>query len=226
MRRIINWIKNKKLWFPLELLKWVLIDIIRGKPKKIFGIQVFVGMPGEGKTIGMVTYLEHMRKKHTDLKVYTNFGYIHETEPITDWKKIYDIPKKSIIAIDELQISFDSARWGEFPIEMIQIITQNRKRQIQFIASTQDWALININFRRLTNYVVQCRNYLHLDRWFRFNYYRPDVYELKGQITAKMTPPEWTEHYVAGDDVYQLYNTEEIIQSINKQEKARLKAAN
>ena len=213
------WFKFKKIWFPIDLIKWIIIDLVKGKKRRFFGVHVFVAMPGEGKTLGMVRYLEHIRTKYREVQIYTNFGYIHEAKPILHWKEILTMPHRSVIAIDELQNTFSSDKWKDFPFEMLSLLTQQRKRELQFICSTQDWALVDIKFRRLTNYVVQCRNYFHLDRWFRSNYYRPDVYELKGQIQAKNTAPEWSEHYVACDKLYALYDTAQMIESINKEYK-------
>ena len=62
----------------------LIVKIASGRSKKFdgYGVYMFVGLPGSGKTISVVEYLNGLKKKYgDDLNIYTNFRYKHETAP-------------------------------------------------------------------------------------------------------------------------------------------------
>lgn len=108
---------------------------------------------------------------------------------------------------------FGSISFQDFPIEILGEITQNRHSRKQFITSTQDYDFVNVNFKRVCNYIVLCKNYWGLDRLF-FNYYFDrGVYESKGFL-CNLKKCNFTRIFVAGDDTYARYDTLEKISSM------------
>ena len=54
------------LW--LSFARWIVIDFLKGKTRRKFGIFQFVALPGEGKTMSMVAHMERYRKEYTEKK--------------------------------------------------------------------------------------------------------------------------------------------------------------
>nr|WP_176452299.1 hypothetical protein [Streptococcus thermophilus] len=82
------------------------------------------------KQMAMTEYLERMRKKYPKAVICTNFGYIHQTLPMTDWKQIFTVRNGLdgvIFAIDEIQNEYNSASWKNFPEGLLAEITQQRE---------------------------------------------------------------------------------------------------
>ena len=99
-----------------SLIYWWICDLTH-YDKRLFreyGLTLFCGKQGAGKTVGMVHELERLRRRYPHCKIYTNFGYMAETAPL---KSLNDLLDKSLLngtdgvifAIDEIQNEFSSS---------------------------------------------------------------------------------------------------------------------
>jgi hypothetical protein len=206
-------IKPKKLPLFIDFFRWIVVDLLRGKQYPVWGIYMFVAKPGNGKTISMTEHIERVRKEHPQIKVFTNFNYKHQDGVIKNWKDIVQAPDNSIIAIDEIHMIFGSLNFQDFPIEMLGEITQNRHSRKQFITSTQDYDLVNVNFKRVCNFIVLCKNFWGLDRLFINYYFDRGIYESKNFMPDKRKA-EFIRMFVASDETYSRYDTLEKINAM------------
>ena len=218
---------NLPLW--INFSRWVLIDYLMGKIRRFWGIYQFVALPGEGKTISMVMHMEKARKEFPNVYIATNFHYKHQDFQIDDWLDIVtvalDCYKKDIpciVAVDEIHITFDASDWRSFPPEMLAVLSFNRKFNLQFLCSSQIYERIPSKIRAIANYTVICKNIFGMDRMFRNYYFCKDDYE--ANFSGQRKKAEFIREFVASDDVYDLYNTREQVQSMkNSLEKERNK---
>lgn len=68
---------------------------------------------------------------YPNLVIKTNYSYKHQTSSIEHWKDIVDSTNGEdgeIDAIDEIQNWFNSLQSKDFPVEMLQEVTQQRKQ--------------------------------------------------------------------------------------------------
>lgn len=211
----------------LRLIGWVVIDFKR-KIKKgleggihLYGIWCYVGLPGTGKTISCVKYLDEMRRKYGD-KIYiiTNFYYKGQDEHLNGWEmfiKQYD--KTVIFAWDELQNEFNSRKWKDFPMKMVHELTQNRKGHgKQIVYTTQTFTAVDNNFRNLTDEVVDCRTYLN--RLTKYRYYKRDIYIARTESTSiekkiKLKPYK-KQSFIQTDDIRNRYDSFQRLDYIQK----------
>lgn len=203
-------LKPKKLPLFVDFFRWALVDVMRGKQYPVWGIYMFVAKPGNGKTISMTEHIERVKKEHPGIKVYSNFAIKGQDGTIKCWQDIVNAPDNSIIAIDEIHMIFGSINYQDFPVEMLGEITQNRHCRKQFITSTQDYDLVNVNFKRVCNYIVLCKNFWGLDRLFLNYYFDRGVYESKS-FFANKNKADFLRMFVASDDTYKRYDTLEKI---------------
>lgn len=235
-QRLKSFIKSVMLPLPLDFLRWKLVDIYRfskrdknDKPH-IYGIWCFVGMEGGGKTMSLVHYLEEMRKKYGDeIYISTNFFYKNEDFPITHWKDLLTTYDRAVIyAYDELQNEFNSRNYRDFPVELVYLLTQNRKRNgIQVVYTTQDYDAVDKTFRRRTRVVVSCRTtagrlthcryYQRLD----FEYYLNTV-----DVKRKIKVPCHSKWFVQSDALRELYDSYAMIESAKSKEYIGIAATN
>jgi hypothetical protein len=169
----------------LRLVCWVVFDIARAiinrkNKTHLYGIWCFVGLPGAGKTMSLVNYLDSQRRKYGDkIKIITNFYYAGQDEHLNGWEQLieeYDMPV--IFAWDELQNEFNSREYRNFPIRLVHELTQNRKGHgKQVVYTTQTFSAVDKNFRGLTTKVVDCRTYF--GRLTSCRYYKREVYEAR-----------------------------------------------
>lgn len=198
----------------LDFIRWVVIDILRGKGDKHWGIYCFVANPGEGKTISMVAHMERSIHElgRENLYIATNFYYAHQDAAIEHWVDMIKAAKIAmthgkycILAMDEVHITFDATDWKNFPPEMMQLLSFNRKYDLQFLCSSQRYERIPKKIVGISNYTVLCENTLGLDRHFKDWYYDTNDYE--SRFTGKKKHAQFVKTFIASDYVYSLYDT-------------------
>jgi len=165
LNKIKSFIKDINTIKMLDFWKWKFIDLsrsIKNKDKKVhlYGIYGYFGLPGKGKTIAMTEELMNLRKKHGDkINIYTNYGFLQEDAPFDNWRmllKEYDKP--CVFAWDEVQNEFNSRDFKNFPIELLTLLTQNRKGHGKRILYTaQRYSRVDKIFRELSFLVGECR---------------------------------------------------------------------
>lgn len=65
--------------------------IRNGKEFREYGLTLYCGRQGGGKTMAMTEYLERMRKKYPEAIICTNFGYIHEHVSMNSWQQLLEL---------------------------------------------------------------------------------------------------------------------------------------
>ncbi|WDV44503.1 zonular occludens toxin domain-containing protein [Clostridiaceae bacterium M8S5] len=200
----------------VEFVKWIVIDILRGKDKfKLFGIWCFTGYYGEGKSLGAVNFALKMQKEHPNknIKIYSNFDVVGQTGKIEKWEDLIDLPKNTIVIFDEIQSTFASSRFSKFPIELLWKLTQCRKHGLVIFCTSPVFSRMGIELRESTDYVVSARNMFGFDRMFVYEFYRADKYVIAQNITGvtsqikKRQLREFKYTLVAQDKNYSYYDT-------------------
>lgn len=130
---------------------------------RFYGIYGFFGLPGKGKTMAMSKYLQNMRKRYgTDIYIMTNYFYNDQDFAFGSWRdllKEYDKPL--IVAWDEIQNEFNSRDFKNFPISLLTLLTQVRKKNgIQILYTAQRWHFVDKNFRTLSFGCYECSTVL------------------------------------------------------------------
>lgn len=177
-----NFVKDVKLPLLLEFFKWKFIDLYRfvryGKQIHLYGIRMLCGLYGQGKTMALTQYLDSMRKKYGD-KIYicTNYFYLDQDFPLTDWKVLLkDYDKPVIFGYDEIQNEFNSRDYQNFPYELLTELTQNRKGHgKQIICTAQRFNRVDKIFRELCQEIGECRTLF--GRYTRVRWYDLEDYE-------------------------------------------------
>lgn len=216
IRHLLDFLTGLKLPKYLSFLRWCIVDFIRVKPRRFWGIYQFVAMPGQGKTLSMVAQLERNRKNFPECRIYTNFHYKYEHGRIGHWSDMVRYARECrdehvpcVLAVDEVHITFDSTEWRNFPAEILAILSFNRKYQLQFLCSSQMYDRIPKKIRDLANYTVICKNVWDADRLFRCYYYEKANYD--SVFAGNREKAEFIREYVADDYLYSLYDTLEQI---------------
>lgn len=224
------------LFLPLTILNFIdkKKDTNKVDKKDRFGIVGYCGLAGEGKTMCMTRELNRLRKKYgNDIIIITNYFYKYQDEPFTSLEQLYkDYDKTVIVAWDELPDDFNSREFDKFPFELVSKLTQLRKvNGMKILFSAQDFGLVDITFRRLTSYVVQCRTFKE-----RFTYYKMyeknDYEQYRSSVSvdrkSKILPVSsgsflQNEHLRSSYDSYQVLKNRIQKNYITRTERARLR---
>ncbi|MCL1950598.1 MAG: hypothetical protein FWF59_12785 [Turicibacter sp.] len=152
------------LWLKAKDFRLALKD--KNTDFKEFGLTLYCGRQGGGKTTAMTEYLERMRRKYPGCVVLTNYGYANQDREFQDWNDFFEVrngQKGVIFAIDEIQNEFNSTAWRNFPETLLSEITQQRKQRVKIIATSQVFGRVAKPLREQCYEVVECRTFL--GRW-------------------------------------------------------------
>lgn len=120
----------------------------RGK----YGVYCFCGKQGSGKTFSTVNFL--LRNK--DKKIYSNISlkglnYIY----FKGFEEMLNIKDKNcIIVFDEIFSALSKS--SKITPEVLSFLSQQRKKEIIFITTAQEWLEIPITLRRYVRYQIDC----------------------------------------------------------------------
>lgn len=218
-KRIYSEIKFYKKFF--IFFYWLFVDIKyykkHGRPFNEYGVTMYCGRQGYGKTVAMVEYLERMRKKYPNVMIYTNFGYVNQTGEFTDWKQFYEVRNGEsgvIFAIDEIQNEWNSTKWKDFPESLLSEITQQRKQRVKVIASSQVYTRVVKPLREQTFDVVECRTML--GRWTFIKSFDSIEYEsvLSQPVLKNKLHRLYRKNFVQNNKLRELYDTSQKVKKM------------
>lgn len=223
--RYFNYSKESFLGKIVKFLYWLFKDRMHykkfGKPFSEFGLTLYAGKQGAGKTTGMVEYLEWIRTVYPDCKIVTNFGYKHQHYAFTDWKDFFDIrngEKGVVFAIDELQNEFNSTAWKNFPETLLSEITQQRKQRVKIIATSQVFTRVAKPLREQTFEVVEC--FTFLGRWTFLKAFDAQEYEsvIDQPVLKNKLHRLWRKNFVQDNKLRDLYESYDKVERLKRTE--------
>ena len=225
--KIRQFIKSYPLPTYLDLIRWLLIDFYRklryGEPPvHLQGIYAYVGEVGCGKTIAMTYHGYQFRQRYKD-KIYicTNYNFYYQDFPYLGLQTlIADYDKPVLFLLDELQTIYTNTDYANFPSELFFELTHTRHgqhgKQIRY--TTQLAKHINIKFRELANFYIECQSKISIfknDLQYRLTfckYYSKSAFQTKESLTDNIflqqsIRPMFIEKIVQSDYLRSLYDT-------------------
>ena len=144
-----------------KLPKQIVEDIFNKDPDFFShqGCVIFEGRQGAGKTISMIEYARRMQQDYPRALCTSNLGYKKENVELEDWRMLLDYKNDIygvIVVIDELQNWFSSNDSKNFPPDMLEIITQNRKNRRILLGTAQNFYLLAKAIRSQATEVRRC----------------------------------------------------------------------
>lgn len=145
----------------IDAPKQVVSDMFARDPDffKYQGLIVYEGRQGYGKTISMIRDVMLIQEEYPLSKCITNLDYEYEDDELNHWKQLVDY-KNGILGVmavmDETQNWFSSNQSKNFPPEMLQVITQNRKNRRVIFGTAQSFNLLAKAIRTQCTEVRKC----------------------------------------------------------------------
>ena len=122
----------------------------RGK----FGVYCYCGKQGSGKTYSAVEFLLN----NSNLPIYSNVSTIKgvDYEYFNGFDNLLKLRDKTdcIIFYDEIFTALTKS--NKLSTEVLDFLSQMRKRRIIFITTAQEWLEINMTLRRYCRYQIEC----------------------------------------------------------------------
>ena len=124
----------------------------RGK----FGVYCYCGKQGSGKTYSVVEYLRSVPKNK---KIYANISSLNGINYtyFNGFEELLKLRNESdcVIVYDEIFTAL--TRTSRINTDVLDFLSQMRKRKIIFLTTAQEWLEINITLRRYCRYQIDCK---------------------------------------------------------------------
>lgn len=125
----------------------------RGK----FGVYCYCGKQGQGKTYSAVEFILN----NSNLPIYSNVSTIKGVNYtfFNGFNELLKLRDKTdcIIFYDEIFTALTKS--SKINSDVLDFLSQMRKRRIIFITTAQEWLEINITLRRYCRYQIDCKMY-------------------------------------------------------------------
>ena len=121
----------------------------------IFGVYCYCGKQGQGKTYSVVEFLHNNK----DMPVYANLKSIKGLQYtyIANFEELLSLRNKTdcIIVYDEIFTALQ--KHSNINRDVLDFLSQMRKRRIICLTTAQEWAEIPLTWRRYCRYQIDCR---------------------------------------------------------------------
>lgn len=221
----------QKLFLLPKFLFLILKDKIRYYIEKgwlIFegwGLHIYVGVFGGGKTSTAVFDAYNLAQKYKCLHILTNLKLVNfpkhtEILKLTSPKDILNAPRNTLVLIDEIGTIFNSRDFSKskesVPKILFQHLCQCRKRRLMIYATSQRWCFVDKQLRDITATVRTTRMaFAHpFSRMATVKTYDSVEYDMF--YTNPMYPLKAlsARAYVQTDRLRDMYDTEELIDNM------------
>lgn len=133
-----------------------------------YGIDMYVGMFGHGKTLSMVHKARNLYKLYGDsIDFISNFELkgIPYT-PLVNFNQLVDLGEElqdgkqgTVVLIDEISSVLSHRNYASFPLELIGLLCQQRKRHVYIMCTAQRFFMVDKIWRSITTNVYDCNKY-------------------------------------------------------------------
>lgn len=211
--------KSNKLDFLFHQLPEILVKNIKEYDKnkfKYYGIIIFYGPQGSGKTMAMTHYINKIACEYPDVNICTNYRLLIQDFNLENWQPILDIKYKnspSIFAFDEISTWFNGRNWQSFPKELLTEIAYNRKNQRIILGTAQTIASVDVAIRRQCNSGEFRRCFTLLGFIGLVVRFRPE-FDIDGNLKKAHFLGFYT--YIQNDTLRYLYDTFSVVDEMSK----------
>lgn len=179
-----------------------------------YGIQMFIGMFGHGKTLSM---------SHKAQQIYDRFGekvrFISNYElknipyiPLENFSQLVDLGEKeddyvgTVVLIDEVENLLSNRNFANFPLSLMHMLTQQRKKRVYILCSAQRFFMVDKLWRSITTNVYDCEKH-----WRFQNMKLYDAWDYENGINPQLLQAQDNIWWFVRDKDYNSYDTSQMI---------------
>lgn len=189
-----------------------------------WGIHLYTGRFGNGKTLSMCAVAYQLCTKYPQLSIVTNlqlrnFPEYTQILPLRTAKDILMAPADCLVLIDEIGTVFNNRDFSSgksVPKFLFQHFCQCRKRNMMILGTVQKYSLLDKQIRDISADVNVCRPMFSHPFTRKVNIYTYDVEDYEMYLTNRMyTPRVMQTRVLIQQNIYRnIYSTDELIDTV------------
>ena len=179
-----------------------------------FGIDMFIGMFGHGKTLSMTHKARRLYKRYGDsIRFISNYKLIGIPYiPLINFNQLVELGeeendlKGTVVLIDEIEDVLSHRNYANFPLQMLHTLTQQRKKHVYIMCSAQRFFMVDKLFRSITTHAIDCNKYW---RFQHMVYY--DAWDYENAMNSQLVKPLLSRWWFVKNHDFNCYDTEQMI---------------
>ncbi|MDR2546765.1 MAG: hypothetical protein LBC96_04540 [Lachnospiraceae bacterium] len=182
---------------------------------KRFGIDIFIGMFGKGKTLSMTHHATSLYRRYGDSLVFISNYKLNKVPyiPLVNFNQLVNLGETMpegvqgyVVLIDEISSVLSHRNFANFPIKLIGLLCQQRKRRVYIMCTAQRFFMVDKLWRSITTNVYNCNKH-----WRFQNMKCYDAWELENAMNASMIRRKSNAWWFVRNRDYHAYDTSEMI---------------
>lgn len=194
------------------------INYVRFKKWKefsLYGIDMFIGMFGHGKTLSMTHRARQIYLKYGDsIRFISNYRLVGIPYiPLINFNQLVDLGEEenspyqaTVVLIDEVENVLNNRNYSKFPLALLHTLTQQRKKRVYIMCSAQRFFMVDKLFRSITNTAINCNKYW---RFQHFEVY--DAWDLENAMNYRDIKRIGNNWFFVKNQDYNSYDTSQMI---------------
>lgn len=111
-----------------------------------------------------------------------------------------------VVLIDEIESVLSHRNYASFPLQLLSILCQQRKRRVLILCSSQRYFMVDKIFRGITTHVIDCNKYW---RFQSMRYY--DAWDYENAMTPQLVRPLGVNWWFVKNKDFNTYSTDQMI---------------
>lgn len=112
----------------------------------------------------------------------------------------------TVVLIDEIEDVLSHRNYASFPLQLLNVLTQQRKRRIYIMCSAQRFFMVDKLFRAITTHVIDCNKYWRLQG---MRYY--DAWDYENAMTPQLVKQRKSRWFFVRNRDFMAYDTEQMV---------------
>ncbi len=181
----------------------------------LFGIDMFIGMFGHGKTLSMTHRARLIYNKFGDsVRFISNYNLVGIPYiELINFNQLVDLGEEeddkyigTVVLIDEIENVLGNRNFSKFPLPLLHMLTQQRKKKVYIMCSAQRFFMVDKLFRCLTHNVFNC------NKFWRFQHVEVyDAWDLEQAMNYRDIKRKANLWWFVKNQDYQSYDTSQMI---------------
>lgn len=181
----------------------------------LYGIDMFIGMFGHGKTLSMTHRARLIYARYGDsIRFISNYKLIGIPYiPLINFNQLVDLGEEedsqyigTVVLIDEIENVLSHRNFANFPLALLHTLTQQRKKKIYIMCSAQRFFMVDKLFRSITTNVINCNKYWRFQHCEVF-----DAWDLENAMNYSAIKRQSNVWWFVKNQDFNCYDTAEMV---------------
>lgn len=112
----------------------------------------------------------------------------------------------TVVLIDEIEDVLSHRNYANFPLQLLNVLTQQRKKHVYIMCSAQRFFMVDKLFRCITTHVIDCNKYWRLQG---MKYY--DAWDYENAMTPQLVKAQKSRWWFVKNKDFRSYSTEQMV---------------